>query len=79
MDINTWKEYYNPYSVDSIKWHPDFKRHHLNDTKAKFINVWVNMLVNNFEKYVKPLYKRAKIPYNKSRKIGKDGSIHGNL
>lgn len=50
---NSYKENYNPYIVDSVKWDKDFNRDYLNKTENKFIKVWFNILPNNFEGYVK--------------------------
>ena len=44
---------YNPYTVDTIKWHKDFDRLYLNKTSGKYLKTWFRILLNNFEGYVK--------------------------
>ena len=44
---------YNPYTVDTIKWHKDFDRMYLNKTSGKYLKTWFRILTNNFEGYVK--------------------------
>ena len=50
---NLYKQNYNPYIVDSIKWDDNFNRNYLNKSSKRFIKVWLNILPNNFESYVK--------------------------
>ena len=48
-----YKENYNPYMVDTIKWDDKFNRNYLNKTSGRFIEVWCNSLYNNFDSYIK--------------------------
>ena len=48
-----YKKNYNPYFVDTIKWDEKFNRDYLNKNERDFIKIWLNMLPNNFESYVK--------------------------
>lgn len=52
-DYNSYKNNYNPFIVDTIKWDMNFNREYLNNTSNKFIKTWLNILPNNFESYVK--------------------------
>lgn len=36
----TWEKAYSPYTVDFVKWHDDFRREHLNETKGEFLHAW---------------------------------------
>ncbi len=53
MKINDIKNYYNPYNVDTIKWNSNFNRQYLDKTKKDFLILWVKLLKNNKEEYIK--------------------------
>ncbi len=53
FSIDNFKDKYNPYIVDNIKWDQDFNRLYLNETKGKFIKTYLKILPNNFSRYVK--------------------------
>lgn len=53
MPLELIKNSYNPFSVDAIKWHPEFNREYLNETKTNFMKTWFHLLPSNFEAYVK--------------------------
>lgn len=53
MNLTDIKENYNPYSVDTIKWHKKFNREYLDKTKIKFIKTWFTILPTHFESYIK--------------------------
>lgn len=40
LSEETWKKAYSPYTVDFVKWHDDFRRGHLNETKGEFLHAW---------------------------------------
>ena len=52
-NYNLYKENYNPYLVDTIKWDINFNREYLNNNSSKFIKTWFETLPNNFEGYIK--------------------------
>lgn len=52
-NYNLYKENYNPYLVDTIKWDTNFNREYLNNNSDKFIKAWIETLPNNFEGYIK--------------------------
>lgn len=79
MNLNDIKENYNPYTVDTIKWHSKFNRLYLNNTKEKFIITWINIMKNNFVEYIKSyllmtyeLYSVEKFNPVQSRFLGLD-------
>lgn len=51
--IETIKQNYNPYLVDSIKWNSAFNNEFLSQNKVKFIKVWAEILIKNPVSYVK--------------------------
>ena len=53
LDKEEVSKNYNPYTVDTIKWHKDFDRMYLNKTSGKYLKTWFRILTNNFEGYVK--------------------------
>lgn len=53
MKLEDIKSNYTIYYVDTIKWHKDFNREYLDQTKGRFIKTWLNNLPNNFENYIK--------------------------
>lgn len=53
MSVDKIKVNYNPYSVDTIKWHKDFNREYLNQTKNIFLKTWFSNLPNHLEAYAK--------------------------
>ncbi len=50
MPEETW-QVYAPCTVDTLKWHDDFNREYLNETKQKFIKVWLELLPKNMDVY----------------------------
>ncbi len=44
---------YNPFCIDSLKWHGYFERGILNDTKYDFLKIWLKYMMPNFEDYIK--------------------------
>lgn len=57
LPVDEIKEYYNPYSVDSIKFRDDFDWEYLNGNKREFLNVWSRLLVKNLPVYVEAYSK----------------------
>lgn len=53
MDTDAMIETYNPYCIDEIKWSLIFRRDYLNETKNKFIRVWLKNLPNHLGGYTK--------------------------
>lgn len=52
-DYNSYKNNYNPFLIDTIKWDDNFNREYLNNNSKEFIKVWVKTLPNNLEGYIK--------------------------
>ncbi len=46
----TW-QMYAPCTADMLKWHEDFDREYLNETKKEFIKVWLELLPENLDVY----------------------------
>lgn len=44
---------YTPCCVDSLKWHEDFDGDYLNETKKEFLRIWIELLPDNLDLYVK--------------------------
>lgn len=40
LSEEAWKKAYSPYTVDFVKWHEEFRRSHLNETRGEFIHAW---------------------------------------
>lgn len=53
MPTKEFKEKYNPYYVDNIKWDSNFNQIYLDENSTTFLKIWFNNLPNNFEDYVK--------------------------
>lgn len=53
IPIEVMVDNYNPFSVDSIKWHIMFDRFYLNDTNDKFMSVWTRNILKHSEGYTK--------------------------
>lgn len=53
LPIQLYKQNYDPFTVDLIKWDSNFNSEYLNETKGEFIKRWFKILPNNLEKYVK--------------------------
>jgi hypothetical protein len=47
-----WRENYNPYTVDFIKWHDQFQHDTMNEHKKAFLAAWWKTGWNNPEMYV---------------------------
>lgn len=56
LPLETYKNNYNPYFIDSIKWNKNFNTSYLNETKTEFLKVWFNTLPNNLEGYIKSYF-----------------------
>lgn len=52
LPLEKIKKQYDPFSVDSIKWDPNFKRKYLQKTKSDFIKTWVTGFYNNQHIYL---------------------------
>ena len=52
-DYDSYKNNYNPFLIDTIKWDDNFNREYLNNNSKEFIKVWVKTLPNNLEGYIK--------------------------
>lgn len=52
MPIEKYKDYYNPFLVDPVKWAPEFNTKFLDTHKKEFFQTWLSMLPKNFDKYV---------------------------
>ena len=53
LPIEDWKDSYEIFLVDSIKWNENFDADFLAQNKLDFIKVWLNGLGNNFPQYIK--------------------------
>ena len=52
LEIELIKENYSVGNVDAIKWHSEFKRDYLDETKIEFIKVWFKNLLKNPDIYI---------------------------
>ena len=52
LPIEKLKQQYSPFSVDSIKWNPDFNRNYLQQTKVEFLKTWITGFKNNQHIYL---------------------------
>ncbi len=53
MPIKVMTDYYDPFSVDDIKWDIMFDRFYLNATKDQFLSLWLKNMSSHFEGYTK--------------------------
>lgn len=54
MPLSIIKQKYNPATVDVLKWdHENFNTEFLNEHKAEFLKVWSELLIPNFDIYIK--------------------------
>lgn len=53
MPNEIMKDFYDPFSVDSIKWDIMFDRFYLNDTKDQFLSIWFKNIGKHFQGYTK--------------------------
>lgn len=52
LPIEKYKDYYNPFLVDPVKWAPEFDNEYLESHKKEFFQTWWSMLTKNFGTYV---------------------------
>lgn len=52
-DYDSYKNNYNPFLIDTIKWDDNFNREYLNNNSKQFIEVWIKTLPHNLESYLK--------------------------
>lgn len=61
MPLDTWREMYNPYSVDPIKFHEKYNKSFLLQHKSEFIKQWLKLCVKNPNLAIKAYLKQTSV------------------
>lgn len=61
MPLDNWREMYNPYSVDPIKFHEKYNKSFLLQHKSEFIKQWLKLCVKNPNLAIKAYLKQTSV------------------
>lgn len=61
LPLEAWKESYNPYIVNPVKFNSQFNSDHLRNTRNTFIATWFELLIKNPSTMIEAYLKQASL------------------